>query len=320
MTTRPNIFGHAFGESSVLNLPSPQDLFQGAATQETQALATAFSQVLEQFRVASLAAAPTTEMRTQAVVAASLLMTYPVTGGKRSMPSGQSVIDIERGTISRRDVSGGESLSAGSSQINERYAASGILWADADIEITFYTDNSQSGEILLPQGAYLPFGPFPMNRIVMEAARPFDFSATFSTLPSHPVDPFRFVSDMERYRDVTSTNDFTPVGFSPTGGSLLGSDFLDPIIPTRNIGTKIFLIDNYSDNSADVNIQFQEADGINWVDDPNTTGTSTALAGGDQAFFEANLNARATRLRVKSTTAETAATLRCTYRGISLLR
>jgi hypothetical protein len=253
-----------------------------------------------------------------------VLISYPNMNGIRAMPAGEVVVDLAEGLVARVDKSGGERLSGSLAVGGYSVAKSGLLWADSDLVVTFLNNGVGSGALRLTQGAYMPFGPMPINALSLLSSAPYNLSMLFSTLDRTPLDLMAQDMAQERYADPTSINDFTPIDFTPTGGQYLANDYRLPVIRTRNIGTKVFMVNNLdAANDVDVNIQFQEADkdeSENWIDDPNTTGSTTTVAAGDQAIFESGINTRAVRMRLRSTVADSPAAVRVSYRGISQLR
>jgi hypothetical protein len=252
------------------------------------------------------------------------VLSYPNDSAKRAMPNGIVQLNLLEGLVERDDISGGERLSSSLNAGGFNRVNSGIIWADSELLVQFQIDGVSSGSVFMPQGSFLPFEDFPVDRIILKASQPYDFAGTFSTQKTLKLDTRNFVADQERYATNTTTDDWSRVLWTPTGARVvsdyLAASFRRGDIFTRDIGMKIFMVVNTGDNAADVNIQFQEADRENWVDDPNTTDSSSTVGANSATIFEAGINARAVRMRVKSNAAGSAATMRLTYRGISLVR
>ena len=194
-----------------------------------------------------------------------ILQTYPAAGGRRAMPSGQAVVDLKAGKITRRDSAGGESLSTSLSQYGFAFAMSGMIWVDSELTAQLSAEGVNTGQLYLPQSAFFQFGPMPVDTIVLDSPLPYELMLLFSTLTQAPVDFDARTMDQERFADITTVDAFTPVPFTPTGGANLAAAFHEAELITRGIGAKFFIVDNYGSNSINANIQFQEADGETWL-------------------------------------------------------
>lgn len=236
------------------------------------------------------------------------------------MPSGQSIVDLKAGKVTRRDSAGGESLSSSLGQYGFAYAMSGMIWVDSEATALLRLAGVDTGELYLPQAGFFHFGPMPVDSLVIDSPVPYEVAMLFSTLPQTPVAFDARIMDQERFADITTVDAFTPVPFTPTGGTNLAAAFREAELITRGIGAKFFVVDNYGDNSIDVNIQFQEADGSTWHNDPNTTGASATITSGSVTIYEAGVNAHRTRIRARANAAGSQSTVRVTYRGIPMLR
>ena len=245
------------------------------------------------------------------------IISYPANGGRRAVPPGKTIVNLKTGIVERPDAQ--ENLAASLNSLKFEYAQSCFLWVDSDIDIEVKNRSETRGRFVLSQCNPTILQYFPMDKIEINAALPFNIYALFSTARQSPQIVNGITSHQERYGTITTTNPWVNIPLGPTEGGELAAAYKKDYLQVNGIGSKVFLVHNTGANGADVNLQLQHLSGKLWVNSA-ITGASLNIPTGDNARIEDGTFTGFARLRTRSTVAGSPTTLEIQYRGFTGVR
>lgn len=267
-----------------------------------------------------------------------LVTAYPAAGGLRAVPAGITTLDLRNGTVERPDGTA-ENLSASLGQgprlqlpipipffppagvpDGDKLALSGYIYVDSQADAEVFVGDTVSGRFTMEQAGDFRIANLPYEMVRLYASHPYDLKFLGSTLAQPPILPTEGLGSQLRSADsYITTNSFQVVPLTPTGGGDLDAAYHNGTLFVGGLGSKIWLVENTGDNSVDLNIQIQHFTGRGWADSV-ATGASYLLANGNIANIEIGEHVSYMRLRARSNSANSASTIRVSYRGVTAVR
>lgn len=266
------------------------------------------------------------------------LLTFPDDGREFSFPAGSGAgsrheIKLDEGEVDVNGV-GSFDISDELTDLAEDRALSAQFWADDEIVIRIFDTAGELAGIFNVDQGYVTVDSTVIERAEIDAARPFNLRAQFSTAVQSPVTTAPTATHQRRYGHVTTSdgNSFTAIPFVGPNPADYGEanlndaadNFGDQDLFGANIGQHSWIVQNVSGNSAEVQARMFDINGEQQAADNDIhgsvdtgTGNTITIAGNDFAVLESNLHAQFFRLLALATTDTNQIELEVQYAGFS---
>lgn len=267
------------------------------------------------------------------------LIGFPDDGRHHTFPAGtgvnnRHVFNLDRGRVEINGV--GDFQMAGSlNDFEEDIARSGHIWADDDLAIRTLVDDEITGVFEYDQCTYLSLSAIEADEVTVDAERPFNMRAQFSTGVVAPLGPSAVANHQDRFGHI-NTDDGTALQQVSFIAGATASEYQEndlttavanngaPDIHAENIGQHWWIIQNTEANDAEVQARTIQYDGEQEVADNDIHGSiDTAssnvitVPGNDFVQLESDITGGIFRLYAQAASDGDTVDLRLQYRGLS---
>lgn len=265
------------------------------------------------------------------------MLSFPEDGREYSFPAGSGPgnrhnIDLRDGDIQINGVDRTPSLEG--SLGPEELATTAHLWADDEIVVRAYNPEGDITGVWTVDGWSVTVDSADMERLELDAERPFEFRAQLSTGPDTPITPQPVAAHQDRFGHIT-TSDGTQLQTIPFVGTN-PADYGESDLPTAadnhgnndiygaHTGLHHFIVQNNSANDAEVQARLLDITGEQVAADNDihgsvSTGTSNVVtvSANDFAFLSSGEVAGLFRLLAQAATDTNQVDLDVQYFGTS---